>query len=150
MKNQKFPPLDEDFGDEGSYDSGMDERSSVEDEPKIISRQQLAEMQRISPDALHTPQKGRSGHSTDDDEESPPAESLKRKFDDDEANKSSKRRVNPFAKKRLEFPSKGDYEAASIACEANFVKGEITSKCASWRPGDRLVHYEYSANSLGM
>mmetsp|Transcript_11471 Transcript_11471/g.19540 ORF Transcript_11471/g.19540 Transcript_11471/m.19540 type:complete len:1185 (-) Transcript_11471:118-3672(-) len=105
MKNQKFPPLDEDFGDEGSYDSGMDERRSVEDEPKITSRQQLAEMQRISPDALHTPQKGRSRHSTD--EESPPAESLKRKFDDDEANKSSKRRVNPFAKKRLESPAKG-------------------------------------------
>eukprot|EP00986_Skeletonema_menzelii_P009168 scaffold4092_cov150-Skeletonema_menzelii.AAC.3 len=108
MKNQKFPPIDEGFGDEDSYDSGMDERRSdrFDDEPKITSRQQLVEMQRISPDALHTPQKGRSGHSTD--EETPPAESLKRKFDDDEANnKSSRRRVNPFAKKRLESPAKG-------------------------------------------
>lgn len=108
LKNQKFPPLDEDFGDEGSYDSGMDERGidRFDDEPKITSRQQLAEMQRISPDALHTPPKGRSGQSTD--EETPPTESLKRKFVDDEANnKSSKRRVNPFAKKRLESPAKG-------------------------------------------
>lgn len=97
MKNQKFPPLHEDFGDEGSYDSGMDERrsDSFDDEPIITSRQQLAEMKRISPDALHTPQKGG------------PAESLKRNFDDDETNKSSKRRVNPFAKKHLESPAKG-------------------------------------------
>ncbi len=113
MKNQKFPPLDADFGDEGSYDSGMDERrsDSFDDKPKITSRQQLAEMQRISPDALHTPQKGRSGHSTDED--SPPAESLKRKFDDDNFNKSTKRRANPFAKKRFESPAKGIMKFAS-------------------------------------
>lgn len=113
LKNQRFPPLDDDnFGDDESYDSGNDQRRGSsfdeDDEPKITSRRQLMEMQRISPDALHTPRKGRSaaaGQSTD--EETPPTESLKRKFDDDVDNKSSKRRVNPFAKKRLESPAKG-------------------------------------------
>lgn len=108
LKNQKFPPIDEN-SDEESYDSGVGEkRNRIADEPRITSRQQLMEMQRISPDALHTPQKGRStgdGHSTD--EESPPAESLKRKFDGHEASKTSKMRVNPFVKKHLESPAKG-------------------------------------------
>ena len=111
IKNQKFPPLEEeedDFGDEGSYASDVDEQRNdyYEEEPRITSRhrQQLREMQSISPDAVHTPTKSRTGNSTD--EETPP-ENLKRKFNGGETTKSTRRRVNPFAKKRFESPAKG-------------------------------------------
>lgn len=119
VKLQRYPPIeesDEPFDDSASFD----ERSSgsfADDEPVIATRQQRLEMsQRISPEGgVSTPRQQRQSHDTAEDEiggeystdaESPPRESLKRKFEQDDA-PVSKKRINPFAKKKLESPAKG-------------------------------------------
>lgn len=126
-KLQRYPPLDEEEGfddDARSLNSERsDERSSrsFDDEPVIATRQQRMEMlsQEISPEGgIQTPrQKNRRSHDNAEesvggdystDEESPPRESLKRKFEQDgsAAPTTSKKRINPFAKKILESPGK--------------------------------------------
>lgn len=126
MKLQKYPPIDEHgehFDDAASFDSGRRSGRSgsfdgEEEEPVIVTRQQRFEYsQKISPDGggLHTPrhqtrtsnsQEGvlEGGYSTA--EESPPHELLKRKIELDDA-PVSKKRMNPFAKKKMESPAKG-------------------------------------------
>ena len=132
VKCQRFPPMDEEdegFDDDAaSYDSGArSEGSNVsfEEEPVIATRQQRMEMisQRVSPgDGAYTPrQQGRrddievddGGYSTG--EESPPRESLKRKFEADSIDTApvTKKRMNPFVKKKLESPAKGIMKIAS-------------------------------------
>lgn len=128
LKLQRYPPMEEDMSDDeddaASYDSGMhSERSSgnisnYEEKPVITTRQQRLDMsQRISPEgggALHTPrQQTRRALDAEElegeystDAESPPRESLKRKFEQNDV-PVSKKRINPFAKKKMESPAKG-------------------------------------------
>lgn len=124
VKLQKYPPIDESFDeqpfdDSASFDSGRrSERSATfgEAEPAINTRQQRYEhSKRISPDGgrVYTPSQGRSAslNKSDEeqyftDEESPPRESLKRKLEQDDA-PSVIKRINPFAKKKMESPAKG-------------------------------------------
>ncbi|KAL7551959.1 LOW QUALITY PROTEIN: hypothetical protein ACHAWF_015169, partial [Thalassiosira exigua] len=128
---QKFPPIEEEdeggeFDDNASYASGARSEASggsYDEEPVVTTRQQRMELlsQQISPEGgregVSTPRQQerprkdagaeREAYSTD--EESPPRESLKRKFErdvDDGPPASSRRRINPFAKKRLESPAK--------------------------------------------
>ena len=129
VKLQKYPPIDEyngeQFDDSASFDSGRrSERSASFDEaePEIATRQQRLEYsKRISPDGgrVYTPSQGRSAARNNSgeeqyftDEESPPREILKRKFEQDDAPKAMKR-INPFAKKKLESPAKGIMKIAS-------------------------------------
>jgi hypothetical protein len=129
VKLQKYPPIDEyngeQFDDSASFDSGRrSERSASFDEaePEIATRQQRLEYsKRISPDGgrVYTPSQGRSAARNNSgeeqyftDEESPPRETLKRKFEQDDAPKAMKR-INPFAKKKLESPAKGIMKIAS-------------------------------------
>lgn len=131
LKLRKFPPLDEEeeeeaFDDAASYESDMHRgrRSEGFDdrEPVVTTRQQQMErmMRGISPDN-HTPRQRRSrDHDADDlqegdgypttDDESPPREMLKRKFEEGdraETPSTNRKRINPFAKKKLESPAKG-------------------------------------------
>lgn len=130
VKLQKYPPIDEyndeePFNDSASFDSRRrSERSASFDEaePEIATRQKRLEYsKRISPDGgrVYTPSQGRStSQNTSDeeqyftDEESPPRESLKRKLEQDDAPFAMKR-INPFAKKKLESPAKGIMKIAS-------------------------------------
>ena len=97
FKLRKYPPIDEEepFDDSASFDSGVrSERSNA----------------RISPDAIHTPRQRNAEESQErysTDEESPPHQSLKRKLADSPTPQQSKKRINPFAKKKLESPAKG-------------------------------------------
>lgn len=117
FKLRKYPPIDEEepFDDSASFDSGVrSERSNASfdevEEPIIATRRERMEMQRISPDAIHTPRQRNAEESQErysTDEESPPHQSLKRKLADSPTPQQSKKRINPFAKKKLESPAKG-------------------------------------------
>ena len=117
FKLRKYPPIDEEepFDDSASFDSGVrSERSNASfdevEEPIIATRRQRMEMQRISPDAIHTPRQRNAEESQErysTDEESPPHQSLKRKLADSPTPQQTKKRINPFAKKKLESPAKG-------------------------------------------
>lgn len=114
FKLRKYPPINEEepFDDSASFDSGVrSERSNASfdevEEPIIATRM---EMQRISPDAIHTPRQRNAEESQErysTDEESPPHQSLKRKLADSPTPQQTKKRINPFAKKKLESPAKG-------------------------------------------
>ena len=116
FKLRKYPPIDEEepFDDSASFDSGVrSERSNASfdevEEPIIATRRERMEMQRISPE-IQTPlqrnaEESQERYSTD--EESPPHQSLKRKLADSPTPQQSKKRINPFAKKKLESPAKG-------------------------------------------
>ena len=103
-----------------------DERSSrsYDEEPVVTTRQQRMEMmsQRISPGGeggAFTPRHQNKRPHVDaeasegeysTDPESPPRESLKRKFEADThapAATAANKRINPFAKKKMESPAKG-------------------------------------------
>lgn len=127
VKLQKYPPIDECFDDQpfddsASFDSGRRAESFDEAEPAINTRQQRHEYsKRISPDGgrVYTPSQRRSTSLNESDneqyftdEESPPCESLKRKLEQDDA-PSVMKRINPFAKKKLESPAKGIMKIAS-------------------------------------
>ena len=117
FKLRKYPPIDEEeqFDDSASFDSGVrSERSNASfdevEEPIIATRRERMEMQRISPDAIHTPRQRNAEESQErysTDEESPPHQSLKRKLADSPTPQQTKKRINPFAKKKLESPAKG-------------------------------------------
>lgn len=117
FKLRKYPPIDEEepFDDSASFDSGArSERSNASfdeiEEPIIATRRERMEMQRISPDAIHTPRQRNAEESQErysTDEESPPHQSLKRKLADSPTPQKTKKRINPFAKKKLESPAKG-------------------------------------------
>ena len=116
FKLRKYPPIDEEeLDDSASFDSGVrSERSNASfdevEEPIIATRRERMEMQRISPDAIHTPRQRNAEESQErysTDEESPPHQSLKRKLDDSPTPQQTKKRINPFAKKKLESPAKG-------------------------------------------
>lgn len=134
FKLRKFSPFDEEdeppFDDDASYDSRRsDERSSgsleeEEEEPVIATRQQRMEMmsQRISPEGVRTPRRQTEqshGDESDGDqsteEESPPRQTLKRKLTKDLPAPASKKRINPFAKKKLESPAKGIMKTAGAS-----------------------------------
>lgn len=117
FKLRKYPPINEEepFDDSASFDSGVrSERSNASfdevEEPIIATRRERMEMQRISPDAIHTPRQRNAEESQErysTDEESPPHQSLKRKLADSPTPQQTKKRINPFAKKKLESPAKG-------------------------------------------
>ncbi len=131
VKLQKYPPIDEyfdeqPFDDSASFDSGRRSGRSAsfdEAEPAINTRQQRYEYsKRISPDGgrVYTPSQGRSTSLNKSDneqyfteEESPPRESLKRKLAQDDDVPNVMKRINPFAKKKLESPAKGIMKIAS-------------------------------------
>lgn len=127
VKNQRYPPIYEDS--EGESLDGSDGYRSEdvdEQEPTVATQQdRIAPLiqREISPDGgggLSTPRQPRhtcdgaenSGGGADDftDEESPPREALKRKFEEDHQRAvaaDSRKRVNPFAKKKMESPARG-------------------------------------------
>ena len=127
VKNQRYPPIYEDSEDE-SLDGSDGYRSEDVDEQEPTAATQQDRMapsmrREISPDAgggLSTPRQPRrtcdgaenAGGGADDftDEESPPREALKRKFEEDHQRAvaaDSRKRVNPFAKKKMESPARG-------------------------------------------
>ena len=129
VKLQKYPPIDdysegEPFDDNASFDFGKrSERSASFDnaEPVIATRQERADhSKRISPEGgkVSTPSRGRSTSQDNGeeqyftDDESPPRESLKRQFEQDDAPTTMKR-INPFAKKKMESPAKSIMKIAS-------------------------------------
>ena len=121
-KLQKYPSIEDDaeFDDSASFDSSVHSERSTnfaeeeQDEQPVITtrKERMQQMQRISPDAVHTPRQ-RSGNADAEvegeyttDEESPPREELKRKFDASPEQPIKKARNNPFAKKKLESPAR--------------------------------------------
>jgi len=114
-KLQKFQPLDEDmfFDDNASAESFPRGRSESFDgnSESMMSQRELKTSQSISPEDPRTPPRGfrvmeRMDGEQSTDEETPPRPSNKRKAED-VAPIKSKKRINPFAKKRLESPAKG-------------------------------------------
>ncbi len=120
-KLQKFQPLDEDmfFDDNASGESFPRGRSDSFDENSefMTNRRESKTPQSISPEDPRTPPRGvrlvdRMEREQTTDEETPPRTSNKRKAED-VAPVKSKKRINPFAKKRLESPAKGVAKTAT-------------------------------------